>query len=63
MVIKLGIGQSAGLLPMSDQVAGYGRLSQTERELVDDEGLASQSLLKIQSGLLRKSEDSHREMR
>jgi len=47
----LGIGQSAVLLPNVVMV-GYGRHSETERMLVDDEGLAIPSLLKIQSGPL-----------
>lgn len=44
-------GQSAVLLSKSDMV-GYGRHSETEPVLVSDEGLAIQSLLKIQSGPL-----------
>ena len=51
MVIMLGIGQSAVLLPTVIMV-DYGRHSETERMLVDDEGLAIPSLLKIQSGPL-----------
>jgi hypothetical protein len=48
MVIKLGIGQSAGSLSKS-AMEGYDRLSETERVLVDDEGLPIRSRLKIQS--------------
>jgi hypothetical protein len=33
-------------------MVGYGRHSETERVLVSDEGLAIQSLLKIQSDLI-----------
>jgi hypothetical protein len=39
-------------------LAGYGRVSQTERELVDDEGIASLSLLKVQSDPLGNLGDS-----
>ena len=48
MVIMLGIGQSAGLLPKSDMV-GYGRPSTTARVSVDNEGRPTLSPLKIQS--------------
>ena len=41
-------GQSAVLLSKSAMV-GYDRHSETERVLVNDEGLAIRSLLKIQS--------------
>ena len=37
MVIIKRIGQSACLLPKSDMI-GYGRASETERVLVNDEG-------------------------
>lgn len=42
------IGQSAGLLPKSVLV-GYGRVSTTERVLVNNDGLTNLSLLKVQS--------------
>jgi len=48
MVIMLRIGQSAALLSKSVMI-GYDRRSETERVLVNDEGLIIQSLLKIQS--------------
>ncbi len=48
MVIMSRIGQSAALLSKSVMV-GYDRRSETERVLVNNEGLAIQSLLKIQS--------------
>ena len=68
MVIMLGIGQSAVRLPNSAKLLilkevykkpwfltiGYGSPSTTERVLVNEEGLISLSLLKIQSGPLRK---------
>ena len=77
MVIMLGIGQSAVRLPNSAKLLilkevykkpwfltiGYGSPSTTERVSVNDEGLISPSLLKIQSGPLRKFGDSRREMR
>jgi len=48
MVIMKRIGQSAYLLP-NDDLLVYGRVSETERIWVDDEGLSNQSRLKIQS--------------
>ena len=48
MVIMLGIGQSAALLSKST-MEGYDRRSETERVLVNNEGLTILSLLKIQS--------------
>ena len=57
MVIMLGIGQSAGLLSKSVLI-GYDRLSETERELVNNEGIINLSWLKIQSDPLRKFGDS-----
>ena len=68
MVIMLGIGQSAGLLPtsVSEQSSptlwggfvGYGRLSETERQPVNNEGRSIWSWLKIQSGLWGNLEES-----
>ena len=40
-------------------MVGYGRHSETERVLVNSEGLTIQSLLKIQSTLLGNLEDIH----
>ena len=54
MVIRLRIGQSAGLLPKS-VTAGYGRLSTTERVWVNDEGRPILSWLKIQSSPIVKA--------
>ena len=48
MVIMLGIGQSAALLPKS-VMEGYGRRSETARVLVDNDGLPILNRLKIQS--------------
>ena len=48
MVKTLKIGQLACLLPNS-AILGHGRASETERVLVDDEGVINLSLLKIQS--------------
>ena len=49
-VIMKEIGQSACLLPNGDyKMLANGRASETERIWVDDEGLSSQSQLKIQS--------------
>ena len=48
MVIRLEIGQSAGLLSKSVMV-GYERVSTTERVLVDNDSLTNLNLLKIQS--------------
>jgi hypothetical protein len=48
MVIMERIGQSAYLLP-NDDLLVYGRVSETERIWVGDEGLSNQSRLKIQS--------------
>jgi hypothetical protein len=62
MVTMLGIGQSAVRLPNSAMI-GYGSPSTTERVLVNCEGLINLSLLKIQSGPLRKFGDPHWEMR
>ena len=45
------------LLPKSVMI-GYGRHSETERVLVNNEGLTIQSLLKIQSDLTRNGKDS-----
>jgi hypothetical protein len=53
MVIMKKIGQSAYLLPKSAMIA-YGRVSETERIWVSNEGLINLSLLKIQSSLLGK---------
>lgn len=52
----LKIGRPAGLLPKPVMI-GHGRVSETERELVNDEGLINLSLLKIQSASLRKIGD------
>ena len=55
------IGQPACLSSKSEQV-GYDEASETERVSVDNDGLAIQSLLKIQSiplGKLRGSRDSN----
>jgi hypothetical protein len=71
MVITLEIGQSAVLLPKTDNfffikmgiiffispLAGYGRYSETERVLVSNEDLANLSSLKIQSTLFGNLED------
>ena len=46
---KITNGQPACLSPKPVMV-GHGEASETERRLVCDEGLASQSMLKIQSG-------------
>jgi len=43
-------------------MVGYGRHSETERVLVNYEGLAIQSLLKIQSGLTRNRKEKFTEM-
>ena len=48
MVIMKRIGQSAYLLP-NDDLLVYGRVSETERIWVDEEGLSNLSQLKIQS--------------
>lgn len=48
IVIMLWIGQSACLLPKGDMLA-YGRASETERGLVDNDGLSNLNRLKIQS--------------
>lgn len=56
MVIRLEIGQSAGLLSKSVMV-GYERVSTTERVLVDNDSLTNLNLLKIQSGLLGNFKD------
>ena len=48
MVIMKKIGQPAYLLPKSAMI-GYGRVSETERIWVSDEGLINLSWLKIQS--------------
>lgn len=53
MVIILKIGQSAGNKPKAAK-QGYGLPSTTERMLVNYEGLADPSWLKIQSTLWRK---------
>jgi len=50
-------GQSAVLLSKSAMV-GYDRHSETERVLVNDEGLAIRSLLKIQSAPLGNPGDA-----
>ena len=56
MVIILKIGQSAGNKPKAAK-QGYGSPSTTARMLVNYEGLANLSWLKIQSTLWRKSRD------
>ena len=48
MVTMERIGQSAYLLPNGDMLA-YGRVSETERIWVHDEGVSNLSELKIQS--------------
>jgi hypothetical protein len=53
MVISVRIGQSAVLLAKSVMI-GYAEHSTTERVLVDNEELTIPSLLKIQSGPMRK---------
>jgi len=57
MVTMLRIGQSA-VYYLNPFLTGYGRASTTERVLVNNDGLVSLSLLKIQSaplGDLRES--------
>jgi len=58
MVIVKRIGQSACLLPKFDMIE-YGRASETERVLVDNDGLINQNRLKIQSNPLGKLRGNH----